>query len=78
MNSSMIGMWRPLVNMFKLEGMMCYRNALMSNSLYSWYALLLKPIAVYMLATVSSYWMILSVLLELKISAVRKAILDYF
>ena len=38
----------------------------------------LKPLAVYILATVSSYWMILSALTELEISGTRKSILDDF
>ena len=50
----------------------------MSNSLSAWYAMVLKPVVVYVLATVSSYWIILYMILQLKFSTVRKMILHIF
>ena len=72
----MISLWLPLANMFKLIDLMCSCKALMSNSLLSWYVLLLENLALYIFLTVSCYWMILSALLGTKMSAVRKVVLD--
>ena len=63
----MISLWLPLANTFKLVGLMSSSKALMSNSLFPWYALLLKTLALYIFLNMSCYWMILSALLETEI-----------
>ena len=77
-DSLMIGMWCPLAHMCKIEGLVCYRKLLIYNSLSPRYSLMLKTLSVYMLATVSTSWMILFALLELECFAVGKLILDDF
>ena len=78
MDCSMMGMWNSCAHMFKLAVLICSPKSFISNSFSLWYTPMLKPLDVYMLATVLSSWMILSVLLELFFSDVRKVVLDDF
>ena len=78
MDHLMIGTCLPFAHMFNLSWMMCYLKALKFNLLSPWTKSMLKPLAFYMLVTVFIFLMILSVLFEIQISAVRKLILDEF
>ena len=75
---SMMVMCRPFAHMFKIYGLMCSLKVFMLNLLSLWYAYMLKPLALYRLMNVWSSLMMLYALFEIKVSAVRKVILDDF
>ena len=74
----MMGICCAFAHMFKLYGLMCSIKEFRLNSLSPWETSMLKPIDLCMLLTVFNSLMMLSALIEVKFSVVRKVILDYF
>ena len=70
----MMGMCHTCAYMFKISVLICSLKEFILDSFSLWYTFMLKPIALYMLVTSWSSWIILSALLEIKISTVRKVI----
>ena len=65
MNISIMGMYHPFLQMFKLAFLRWSLKAYMLNSLSIWYTYMLKPLGFYMLVTVWSSFIIFFVLFEI-------------
>ena len=78
MDLMMMWMYHPFEHMFKIAGLICSLKAFKVNLLSPRNTSMYKPLDLYMLVTVFNSLMILSLLFEMKISAVRKVILDDF